>query len=110
MRQLVETRIVDSNAVLKMAKIFQISSQSGTYGAEFPRKRAMETSPLPLKTHFRGQFRPPGNVGFMTERLTRTDAFPYPNIRPKNASRAVCSVYVARMLIVVIAQCEEFSV
>ncbi|KAI7773729.1 hypothetical protein LA080_010026 [Diaporthe eres] len=32
-----------------------------------------------------------------------TEAFPYPNSRPKKASKAVCSVYVARMLIVVIA-------
>lgn len=69
----------------------------------------METPPLPLNAHFPGQCSPTGN-GLSTGRLTRTDAFPYPNSRPKNASKVVCSVYVARMLIVVIAQCEEFSV
>lgn len=70
----------------------------------------MKTPPLPLNSHFPGQCSPASNILSLTERLTRTDAFPYPNSLPKKASKVACSVYVARMLIVVIAQFEEFSV
>lgn len=70
----------------------------------------MKTPPLPLNSHFPGQGSPASNIALLRERLTRTDAFPYPKSRPKNASKVACSVYVARMLIVVIAQFEEFSV
>lgn len=70
----------------------------------------MKTPPLPLDLHVPGQCSPASSIGSLKGRLTRTDAFPYPKSRPKNASKVACSVYVARMLIVVIAQFEEFSV